>query len=114
MVLIDYLDIDVLALEAVKKNIPEATIIASDGYRALGDRRYDLIVSNPPYHNGKDWSEDVIKIMIEGGTQHLNLGGKLIFVVQRRLKMEGLLSAHFETVEVLADSDIYRVWCANL
>ena len=46
--------------------------------------------------------------MIEGGTQHLNLGGKLIFVVQRRLKMEGLLSAHFETVEVLADSDIYR------
>ena len=114
LVLIDFLDIDVLALEAVKKNIPEATIIASDGYRALGDRRYDLIVSNPPYHKGKDWSEDVIKIMIEGGTQHLNLGGKLIFVVQRRLKMEGLLSAHFETVEVLADSDIYRVWCANL
>ena len=87
MVLIDFLDIDVLALEAVKKNIPEATIIASDGYRALGDRRYDLIVSNPPYHKGKDWSEDVIKIMIEGGTQHLNLGGKLIFVAQRRLKV---------------------------
>jgi 16S rRNA G1207 methylase RsmC len=52
--------------------------------------------------------------MIEGGARHLNLGGKLIFVVQRRLKMEGLLSSHFRAVEVLADSDIYRVWCANL
>ena len=114
LVLIDFLDIDVLALEAVKKNIPEATIIASDGYRALGNQRYDLIVSNPPYHKGKGWSEDVVKVMIEGGARYLNLGGKLIFVVQRRLKMEGLLSSHFRAAEVLADTDIYRVWCASL
>ena len=69
LVLIDFLDIDVLALEAVKKNIPEAAIIASDAYRALGDQRYDLIVRNTPYHKGKDWSEDVVKVMIEGSAR---------------------------------------------
>jgi len=111
---VDFLDIDRLALEAVKKNMPGAKIIASDGYSELRDRRYDLIVSNPPYHKGRNWSDALIKVMVEGGVQHLNPEGRLIFVVQRRLKIERLLVPYYKTIEVLADRDLYRVWSANL
>ncbi|MBH16020.1 MAG: hypothetical protein CME30_01895 [Gemmatimonadetes bacterium] len=111
---VDFLDVDLLALEAVKKNIPGAKVIASDGYSKLDGSQYDLIVSNPPYHQGKSWSEDFIRAMVVNGVSHLNADGKLVFVVQRRLQLEGLLSSCFNTVEVLADRGVYRVWSATL
>ena len=111
---VEFLDVDLIALEAVRQNIPGARVIPSDGFSKLGDKRYDMIVSNPPYHRGKAWSEDFVKGMLAGASAHLNQNGTLIFVVQRRLQIEGLISTYFRKMKVLSDQDSYRVWSAEL
>ena len=111
---VDFLDVDLIALAAVKQNISGARVIPSDGCGRLEDERYDLIVSNPPYHQGKIWSEDFIMGMVTGAVAHLNQDGTLIFVAQRRLQIERLISAHFREIKILSDQDSYRVWSAKL
>ncbi len=111
---VDFLDIDLIALVAVQQNIPGARVIPSDGFSRLEEERYDMIVSNPPYHRGKTWSEDFIMAMVAGAAAHLNQDGTLVFVAQRRLQIERLISSHFRKIKILSDQDSYRVWSATL
>ena len=59
---VDLLDLDPGALALAVENrdqlalIDRANIIQSDLFSALGDIRYDLIISNPPYVNAADLS----------------------------------------------------------
>lgn len=72
-------DVSARALRLTRQNVPEATVVAGDGFSALQDRQFDLIASNPPYHT--DFG--VAKRFIEGAYQHLAPGGRLYLVVKR-------------------------------
>ncbi len=109
-VLVDFLDVDAVALAAVGKNLPGARRIASDRFAALEGERYDLIVSNPPYHTGKAQTPEVVEGLVRGAPEHLEIGGSLVFVTQRRLPMGALMASTFGRVEVLLDAGPHRVW----
>ena len=107
---VDFLDVDMVALKAAWENVAGARLIPSDGFDALADERYDLIVSNPPYHEGKAQTGRVVERLVRGAPDHLANGGSLVLVTQRRLPLAALLESTFKTVEVLLDSGPHRVW----
>ena len=107
---VDFLDADTVALAAVTENVSGARVIASDGFDALEHERYDLIVSNPPYHVGKAQTGEVVEGLVREAPGHLDVGGSLLFVTQRRLPLAALMESTFDTVEVLAEAGPHRVW----
>ena len=73
-----------------------ARVILSDGFDAVADNDFDLIMSNPPYHT--DFS--VAKRFIEGSFYHLAVGGRLLMVTKRLKWYKNKLSSLFGGVKV--------------
>ena len=107
---VDFLDVDAVALAAAGENVPGARLIPSDGFDGLEHERYDLIVSNPPYHEGKVETDTVVTRLVRGAPDHLETDGSLVLVTQRRLPMGALMESTFDTVDVLLDAGPHRVW----
>ena len=107
---VDFLDVDAVALAAARENVPGARLIPSDGFDALEHERYDLIVSNPPFHEGKVETGRVVENLVCGAPAHLETDGSLVLVTQRRLPLAALMASTFNTVEVLLDAGPHRVW----
>ena len=78
-------DINERALELTKMNAHEnkveenVKIINSSAYENISEN-YDIIVTNPPIRAGKD----VVFSFYEGAYEHLNNGGKLYVVIQKK------------------------------
>lgn len=69
-----------LAKENIKcNNLEGIDVIESDVYENVHDR-YDLVISNPPIRAGKK----VVSAIISGSYDHLNEGGRLVIVIQKK------------------------------
>lgn len=101
---------DALARRAAARNVPSAAF-APVGSWDRG-RPWDRILSNPPYHVGKEETLEIIEELIRRAAGALAAGGELRMVVQRRLPVEGMLLEGFEEVEPVADRGPHRVWRA--
>lgn len=101
---VDAADISEDALQVAHINVDRHDLegqvypMLSDVYEGLGDSRYDIIVSNPPYVDAEDMSVlpqeyhvepelalaagddglDIVRRILEGAAEHLNPGGILI------------------------------------
>lgn len=104
---------DALAAEAARRNVPGANVVEARGWRALGTTHFDLILANPPYHQGKAETVTPVLDFLRGVQDHLSEGGSVRFVVQRRLRVEAPLRDLFSQVEVVADDGPFRVWEAR-
>jgi len=69
-----------LAKQNAQQNGVEAETLQSDGFSALGGRRFDLIVLNPPIRAGKQ----VIYRMFADGAQSLTDGGEMAIVIRKQ------------------------------
>ncbi len=107
---VDLLDVDAVALAAAGENVSGARLIASDGFDALVRERYDLIVSNPPYHEGKAETCSVVEHLVRGAPDYLVAGGSLVLVTQRRFPVAALMKSTFKTAGVSLDAGPHRVW----
>ncbi len=82
------LDSDMSAIKATRANIEanglqNITLTPSTGFEDLDDDiHYDLIVSHPPTHRGRE----VVESMIRESYVRLSEGGGLVIVVEARLK----------------------------
>lgn len=108
-----FLDVDAVALEAVRRNVPGARTALADGWAGAPNGAWDVVVSNPPYHRGKGESLGVVEELIRGARSRLAPGGWLALVAQRRLPVPGLLAEALENVDVLGDSGPWRAWWAR-
>jgi 16S rRNA (guanine1207-N2)-methyltransferase len=102
------LDCDDTAIAISHKNayingVSGVRILKSDGFSALDDTGYDLILCNPPYH--ADFS--VAKTFIEKGFNRLAVGGWLVMVTKRREWYERKLAAVFGGVRVIPVNGYY-------
>jgi 16S rRNA (guanine1207-N2)-methyltransferase len=72
--------------------------------------RFDLIISNPPFHEGRETNLDAATRLIRGAAQHLNTGGELRIVANAFLPYPQLLQEVFGNYKVLAQTGRFRVY----
>jgi 16S rRNA (guanine1207-N2)-methyltransferase len=109
-VVVEMLDVDAVALEAARENVPGAVVHLGDGLPPVGAGPYDAVFSNPPFHRGKAEEPEMIRSLIRGSPALLHPRGMLVFVAQTRLRFEDALREHFREVKVLAADSTFRVW----
>jgi len=107
---VDLLDNDILSLVAAWENVPDGRPCLGMRLAATEKGPYDLIVSNPPFHEGKSEELDVIGELIADAPNYLAKRGSLLMVTQRRLPVQRPLEAAFRRVEIVAEDATYRVW----
>jgi 16S rRNA (guanine1207-N2)-methyltransferase len=110
------LDSSALALESAKLSLAlnglEATVLASDGLAGLDDR-FDLIVTNPPFHRGVATDLAVARRFIQDAGDRLRKQGRIILVCNRHLPYEPWLCESFGDVQTLEGNKEYKVLRAS-
>jgi 16S rRNA (guanine1207-N2)-methyltransferase len=105
-----------LALQCAQQGIDanglaQCRVIASDLYADLGDAKYDLILSNPPFHSGHTVDTQAAEALIKGSWEHLTGSGRLRIVANRFLPYDKLIKATFGAgnTRVIVDNGKYWV-----
>lgn len=101
---VDMVDVNLRAIElsknnALKNNIHNVNIFESSCYENV-DKVYDVIISNPPIRAGKK----IVFEILSGAYEHLDKGGELYIVIQKKQGAESslkYLKTIFESVEVI-------------
>ncbi|MCH7861213.1 MAG: class I SAM-dependent methyltransferase [Proteobacteria bacterium] len=108
-------DVNALAVACAEQNArsnglgERSVAVRGDLYDAFPDQQFDLIVSNPPFHEG-----NIVSLpLIEEAPQHLSGGGRLVLVVMRDRPYRKVLERVFGQVEVLARDGVYRILAAR-
>lgn len=100
-----------LAKRNLRRNdVANATVQLSDGLRAVGRRTFDVIVSNPPLHEGGVYRTTPAERFVAGAAAHLRLRGQLFVVGPRTLPLPRLAAAHFGECEVVTADRVNVVW----
>ncbi len=109
----DLVDANLLAVEASARNLARLGIagraLASDVFSAVADERYDLIVSNPPFHRGKAVDYAVADRLISEAPGHLLDGGRLLIVANAFLAYGKRMERFFHSVELVAATRQYHI-----
>lgn len=110
-------DVDAFALRSAELNAMrlgiKADVIASDGLQHI-DGRFDYIISNPPFHQGKDTDYSFAEKLFIRAKLHLVADGQLWIVANRHLAYEEWAQQHFHQVEVLAQQDGFKILCLSM
>ena len=100
---VDAVDISSDALEVARRNVDtyklqdRLTLIQSDLYTNVPDKKYDLIITNPPYVNSGSMAKlpqeylHEPQIALDGGADGMDLVRKIIEGAKERLTDDGLL-----------------------
>lgn len=75
---------------------------------------YDVIVSNPPFHQGRADAPDLGRAFIISAARALNRGGRLWLVANRHLPYEQVLAEHFAQQRLVVVRDGFKVIEARL
>ncbi|GGC80881.1 methyltransferase [Vreelandella lutescens] len=109
-------DVSAFAAEACRRtllaNELEGTVLESDVYSALEGEQFDVIVSNPPFHQERDVSYGPSTRLINQASEHLNPKGQLILVANVFLPYPEKLQRAFGEFNSLADNRRFRVFRA--
>ena len=100
---VDAVDISADALEVAKRNVAtyklqdRLTLIQSDLYANVPDKKYDLIITNPPYVNSASMSQLPMEyraepeLALDGGKDGMDLVRKIVAGAAERLTDDGIL-----------------------
>jgi 16S rRNA (guanine1207-N2)-methyltransferase len=87
--------------------------LCSDVAHAVRDERFDLVVTNPPFHVGKATDLEVPTQFILDAWQVLKTGGRLALVANRTLPYERLVYETFGNLVTLHDGPRFKVLSAT-
>ncbi len=112
-VVLTVVDADAVAIVAAKENVPDATAhILADPLSLPDQPTFDMVVSNPPIHAGKERDYRVVQRLIESAALHLRKGAPLWMVVQRQVPVTDALQMHLAGAQCVATDGRFQVWRA--
>jgi len=110
-------DVSAFAVEATRRTLNanglEGRVMQSDVYAALPDDPFDIIVSNPPFHQERDVSYGATQRLISQAPDYLAPKGQLFMVANAFLPYPDLLQQAFSSFQTLADNRRFRVYQAQ-
>lgn len=99
------------SLQPLATNGVEGEVFASNVFSEVKGR-FDMIISNPPFHDGMQTSLDAAQTLIRGAVRHLNSGGELRIVANAFLPYPDVLDETFGFHEVIAQTGRFKVYRA--
>ena len=106
-------DVSAPAIEASRATLAangfEGEVFASNVFSDVTGR-FDMIISNPPFHDGLQTSLEAAQTLIRGAVRHLNSGGELRIVANAFLPYPTVLDETFGFHEVIAQTGRFKVY----
>lgn len=114
---VTFCDVNAMALEATRRSIlaneMQGQVYASDMWSDITDR-FDLIISNPPFHTGQKTDYELADRFIRQAKKHLKRSGELRIVANRFLKYPDIIEATFGHCERIAETGKFCIWSARI
>lgn len=98
---------------AADAGLTRAELHASDVAGAVLEQRFDVVVTNPPFHVGKATDLDVPLQFIHDAWTVLSPGGRLLLVANRTLPYERPIRWRFGNITTLHDGPRFKVLAAT-
>lgn len=110
-------DADVRAVESARRTlaangVANAEVLLSDCASAVLDRRFDVVITNPPFHQGVGVDYEVARQFVRDTARVLRRGGRLFLVANRFLRYADLIRETFGAVDVAYADNRYHVLTA--
>jgi 16S rRNA (guanine1207-N2)-methyltransferase len=113
IVALDLYEAEARALDLARTNLADARVPVDVHWHDVTtglDRRYDVIVSNPPFHaQGRADRPDIGRAFIAAAADALNPRGRLWLVANRHLPYEQVLDARFASVRTVAQAGGFKI-----
>jgi 16S rRNA (guanine1207-N2)-methyltransferase len=93
----------------LKLNSVSGTVLASDCASAVRDGRFDVVATNPPFHQGLGVEYDVAQQFIRDAAHVLTQGGRLYLVANRFIQYERVMSNLFSQVTTAYEDNRFHV-----
>jgi 16S rRNA (guanine1207-N2)-methyltransferase len=115
-------DSSLAAVEAAQRAVEQSgltniRVLVSDSAQALVDQeqnqRFDLVATNPPFHQGGIQTSEIAARFIRDAARVLRPRGRFYLVANRFLKYELTIREHFRTLEEVAGNNKYKVLLAR-
>lgn len=111
-------DSNLLAINLARKNlelngIKNAIVLESDFLIAVCDIKFDVIVTNPPFHLGREKTTAITERFVEEAFRGLKKKGKFYLVANKFLPYEKRIKECFGNVKVVAQDNKYKVLLAR-
>ena len=95
-----------------ESGLPNINVLPSDGAQAVLSQRFDLVVTNPPFHQGGIQTTEIAERFIREAAQILRPQGRFYLVANRFLKYEPTLKAHFNNIAEIGGNTRFKVLLA--
>jgi 16S rRNA (guanine1207-N2)-methyltransferase len=111
-------DADPLAVEVSRRNAAlngaaNVTVFLSDVLVDLPGQTFDVVLMNPPFHQGRTQDVGIAHRFIAEAGAALRPGGRLYLVCNRFLRYESVIAQHVGPVTELAGDQRYKVVVAQ-
>jgi len=84
-------------------------IIASDCASAVRGLRFDVVITNPPFHQGLGVEFDVAQQFVRDAAEVLRPGGRLNLVANRFIRYERIMQGLFSQITTVYEDRRFRV-----
>lgn len=112
---VDLIEAEALALDCAKLNISaeRAVFHWADAVNFRAQDRFDAIVMNPPFHQGRTGEPSLGRDFITSAAKNLKPSGDLWMVANRHLPYEAHLRDTFRHVEELSGDAAFKIFHAS-
>lgn len=107
-------DSSLIAVAAAKRTVQlnefqNVDVVAGHTYDAVGQNRYDVIVSNPPFHKGRHVDHTMTDRLLAEAPLHLEPDGHVLVVANAFLSYGKQMKRYFRDVETLVSNRRYHL-----